>query len=584
MCGIICYYGSDNAVDYLTKGIKSLEYRGYDSFGCALENGDKINIYKNVGRIKDVLEDYSIDNKTSNKAIFHTRWATHGGIEKANSHPQIDCKGEIAVVHNGIIENWAHLKKGLPNHKFLSNTDTEIIPHMLEEYMKSDNNLMNAVQYTVKKLVGMSSFVVLHKDSPYLVAYKNGSPLVMGIANNGLFVSSDVPSLLNFTKKFVFLHNGDIVKFTKSDYNIENIFGKSYSREIETVNLDPINLGKGEYKHYMEKEIFEQPIFWKKFETIERKTFLNATEIICSSDNVFVIGSGSSYYAALIGSKMLLECGIQSFAVNGEEILDYANIIDDKSAFIVISQSGETADLLSILSFFPSIKKIGIVNVPTSSIARQMDVLLKMRAGVEKAVPSTKSFTSSLLIMNILSSLVEGNENAKELELKNANKEIYNFMVPSVLNAIDSVSEIMRNKECFILVGRGKNYLYALEGALKLKECTYIQAEALDLSGLKHGPLALINSNTWLLAILTNDVMQESLMNLQELKSRGAKIIGISPEYHELFDKFIRVPDMKSYSFLPILMVLQLIAYKVAVKKDINPDIPRNLAKSVTVR
>ena len=584
MCGIISYNGVDNAIPYLTRGIKALEYRGYDSFGCCIEDQGSMIVYKDVGRIDGVLKKYSIDQKNSNRAIFHTRWATHGGIEKKNSHPHTDCSGKIAVVHNGIIENWVHLKKGIDSHSFQSDTDTEIIPHMIEEYLKHNNDLIDAVKAVARKLVGMSSFVVMHADFPYMVAYKNGSPLVMGIGENGHFISSDVPSLIHFTNNFVFLHDGDLITFWNDRYEISNLFGKGYEYCIETVSMNPVNLEKGSHKHYMAKEIYEQPLIWKKFEEPDYENFKEASTLIMDSDKIYIIGSGSSYHAALFGSKLFLSKGILATAVNGEEIRDYSNVIDDKTVFIVISQSGETADLISSLSIFSNVRKIGIINVPSSSLARNVEILLNMKAGVEKAVPSTKSFTNSLIILNILADMVGVKESSIDNDLIIANNEIHNFLVPSVMNNIDYAAKTIYRMKSVFLAGRGNSYLFAMEGALKLKECTYIHSEALDLSGLKHGPLSLVDDNTWIISIVTKENMTESLMNIQELKSRGANIIGISPENSELFDIFIRVPNLKSYSFLPIIMVLQFLAYKVALLKNINPDMPRNLAKSVTVR
>lgn len=334
----------------------------------------------------------------------------------------------------------------------------------------------------------------------------------------------------------------------------------------------------------MEKEIFEQPRIWKSFETVRYDEYYEAANLIKNCNRIFLIGSGSSYHAAMYGAKLFIAQGIQAIAINGEEIVDYSKLIDDKSVFIVISQSGETADLISGLNKFTKIKKIGIINVPSSSIARNVNVLLKMRVGVEKAVPSTKSFTSTLLILNILAGIVNNSISATEKELLIANNELYNFLVPSVLKAIGSAAEIIHKMENLFIAGRNKCYIYSLEGALKLKECTYIHAEALDLSGLKHGTISLIDKNTWVIALLTKDTINESLMNIQELKARGAKIIGISPQNNELFDKFIRVLNLGEFSFMPIILSIQLLSYEIAIFKNINPDMPRNLAKSVTVR
>ena len=543
-----------------------------------------MNIFKDVGKIEEVIGKFSIETMESNRAMFHTRWATHGGIEKKNSHPHTDCTGKLAVVHNGIIENWAYLKKKMGSHNFQSDTDSEIISHMIEDYLKEDWNLVESVKSIAGKIIGLSSFVVVHKEFPYMVAYKNGSPLLIGIGKNGIFVSSDVPSLIGFTKNFVFLYDGDIVTFSEKDYEVINFFGNKNDHSIVNVDMNPQIIEKGNYKHFMEKEIFEQPAIWKKFETPNYVDFNLATNLLKNSDKIFTIGSGSSFYAAMYGAKLFLAQGVQAIAVNGEEILDYAKVIDDKSVFIVISQSGETADLISGLSKFTKTKKIGIINVPSSSIARNVDVLLKMRAGVEKAVPSTKSLTSSLLILNILSALMNDSITLMEKELITANNEIYNFLVPSVLSAIESSAEIIHKMNNVFIAGRNTCYTYSLEGALKLKECTYIHSEALDLSGLKHGSISLIDKDTWVIVILTKETMNESLMNVQELKARGARIIAVSPENHDLFDKFIRVPNLGFFNFMPIIMALQLLSYDVAIFKKINPDMPRNLAKSVTVR
>ena len=584
MCGIIGYYGKDNSVPYLVEGIRKLEYRGYDSFGCTLFENGKLNTYKDVGRIDDVILEYSIDKKTSSHGIFHTRWATHGGIEKKNSHPHTDCIGNISVVHNGIIENWVHLKRKLQSHIFISDTDTEVIPHLIEEHLQSDFNLLNAVKVVAKNIVGMSSFVVMHSQFDYIVAYKNGSPLVLGLGKNGNFVSSDVPSLLNFTNKFVYLQDGDIVKIGEDNYGISNIYRGETQHEIKTVNMNPIGLEKGRHEYYMEKEIFEQPTLWKKFEDYDKLEYSKISNLIKASDKIFIIGSGSSYYAAMYAARLFLKSGIQTFPVNGEELMDYANIIDEKSLFIVISQSGETADVIAGLLKFKNVRKIGIVNVPSSTIAREVEVLLKIRAGVEKAVPSTKSLSNSFIILTLLNSIINGTIKETEKQLVSSNMDIYNFIVPSVLSAIDSTAKTLLEQENVLVAGRQTAYILALEGALKLKECAYTHAEGIDLSGLKHGPLALVDDDMWTIAIVLKENIHESLMNVQEIKSRGGKIIGISTSSNELFDIYIKIPDLGPFTFMPVLMVFQFLSFKLARLKGLNPDMPRNLAKSVTVR
>lgn len=584
MCGIIAYSGRDDAIPYLIEGIKELEYRGYDSFGCVFENDDGLQILKDVGTVSKVLEEIGIDRYSAKRGIFHTRWATHGGISSKNAHPISDCSGDIAVVHNGIIENWEELRSQLTEHTFRSDTDTEVISHLIEDKMHSGSSLKESVISVGNLITGSSSFVVIRKGSSEMVAYKKGSPLVLAIGENGIFVSSDVPSVLKYTRKVVYLHDGDIVVFSDSDYEITDNSDADLLHEVVEVNLDLNQTSKGEYAYYMEKEILEQPSLWMTFEKYPADTILNAAHMIKSCRRLFLVASGSSFYAAKYGAMKLRQSGIDSLALQPQELESHSLLMSGKDVVILISQSGETADLISTLPLIENNKKIGIINVEGSKIATTVDLLLKMNAGPEKGVAATKTMTSTMFILTLLTYAVQDQYAIGMERLKAFNKSVYNFIVPSVMESIEKVSDLLYTMNDVFFVGRGSSYVLAQEGALKMKEISYLHAEAIDLATMKHGPLALVSKGTKVVTVVGNGDMKDSLYNLEEIRSRGAEIIGISESRSSVFDRFLRTPELSEFSFAPALMVMQLLAYKVAVKKGLDPDKPRNLAKSVTVK
>ena len=582
MCGIIGYAGNDNAIPYLLTGIKDLEYRGYDSFGIGFIQDNKIIIKKDIEKIDNVITKYRLYEYSSNIGIAHTRWATHGKIEQRNAHPITDCNNEIAVVHNGMIENWDKLKKSLKNHRFVSDTDTEVIAHLVEEKLHNGKSLLDSVSEIFNILEGSSSFVILSLKNKEIVAVKKGSPLVFGIGKNGYFISSDIPSIIRFTKKVIYLTDGDIVLFNKDHYEIKNVLKNDVIHEIHEVDLDINDAEKGRYKYFMEKEIFEQLKLWSKFEDYDTNKLKECISLIKDSKKVYIIGAGSSYYASLFGAMLLRSEGIDSIAIEPQDLENYSRVIKKEDLFIIVSQSGETYDIINVMPLIKENKKIGIINVEGSTLSRLVDIFIKMDAGIEKAVAATKSMMNTMIIFTILYSCISGKDFKRDLKLLNLNK--YNMIVPSVEEILEKVSSHLATENEIYYTGRDYAFPLALEGALKMKEISYIHAEAINLSTIKHGPLALISNNSSIIAIVTPESEKIAINNLEELKARGAYIIGISQRPLEQFDVFIRTVDGGIFSYAPILFILQLLAYKVAVKKGLDPDKPRNLAKSVTVK
>ncbi|MCW1294058.1 MAG: glutamine--fructose-6-phosphate transaminase (isomerizing) [Candidatus Parvarchaeota archaeon] len=585
MCGIIAYAGKDNAVPYLVDGIRNLEYRGYDSAGCALDGGDRLIIDKDVGSVNGVIRDYNLEQLQSSRGIFHTRWATHGGVSRENAHPLSDCSGDIAVVHNGIIENWEDIKASLKGHRFSSETDTEVLPHLIEEGINNGLSFKDAVKSAAMKLKGSSSFVVLNRREKDMIAVKKGSPLVVGLGEKGNFVSSDVQSFLRYTNRVIYLHDNDLVVFSDSGYTVENLLDPSIMHNVDVVELDYRSAEKGKFEHYMLKEIYEQVNLVDFFIDRNKEDIEKAASLIKKSSRVYFVGSGTSYHASLYGARLLRKLGVDAVAVQGQELENYDKIRKPSDVFVIISQSGETSDIISNMNYMAGNKKIGIINVEGSNLTGAVDVLIPMGVGVEKAVAATKSFTASLVIIRLIGAYLSDSIDSTMNDLKLLKLDIYNLNVPSVIGAIEKASDRLSNDKTIIFTGAEDGFILSLEGALKMKEVSYIHAEAFDSSAIKHGPLALIEEGTDVIAAVTNESRDIISYGLEEMKARGAHIIGISEERNgRLFDEFIKSVPAKSFDFYPILMILQMLAYKTAVKRGLDPDKPRNLAKSVTVK
>ncbi len=581
MCGIIAYIGSSDCVPYLISGIKKLEYRGYDSFGCAFRTSDGLQIFKSTRTIEDGVRENNIDKIISKTGFFHTRWATNGRINEINAHPQLDCTSKIAIVHNGIVENAQELKAHLDKHRFISETDTEVIPHLIEERMKSGISFYRATVMAATSIAGMSSFVAIHSELNEMVAVKNGSPLILAIDRSGYFISSDIPSILDKTNKVIYLSDGDVVYLTESGYSIENICNIENKHEVVLVSSDSSNKEISNYSHLMIKEIFEQLSIWKVLPESVISAIKNALSYIKKSERVYFVGSGSSYHVSLYGSMMFRKCGKDSVAIQPQEIPDFKNIMRSNDIVIIVSQSGETADIIYYLKQIPKHMKIGIINVEQSYIASSVDLLIPMSVGTERAVAATKSVSNSLMIVTYIYLFLSGSTGFLERDAHLLEFNKFNLTVPSIESKIEEIAELLKGENHLFITGTEEGYILAMEGALKLKEVTYIHAEALDLVALKHGPLAMIEEGTKVIAIISSESYAR---NVDELKVRGATIIGISEKRYQEFDYFIRTVPAGIFSFAPVLFILQLLSYDIAVKRGLNPDKPRNLAKSVTVR
>ncbi len=584
MCGIIGYNGKENSIPLILEGIKNLEYRGYDSFGCAFDGkSGNIEIRKDAGRINKIITDYAIDQESSTRGIAHTRWATHGEVTKENAHPLTDCTGKIAVVHNGIIENFEELKNSLPQHTFSSSTDTEVLPHLIEEEMKKGSSFEDAVISTASKIKGFSSFVAMNAGSDNIIAVKSGSPLVLGINDKGVFVSSDVPSFLKHTNKVIYLFDGDIISINKDGFKVlkSNNEGK---HKVHLVNFSASDVDKGNYKHFMLKEIMEQQKLIFKLVNSDLSFLREVGNAVSIAKKIYLVGSGTSFHVALLTANLFRDLGREAVAIQPQDIYNYSKIIGKDDIFILISQSGETMDMIEALPLIKENKKIGILNTEGSSLSNSVDYFVNINAGHEKGVAATKTFTMSAVYSFLIAMFSAGEEKEASNDLNLLNINLYNLFVPSVYDTIKKVAVELKTKDSVFYLGRGNDYIAAMEAALKMKEISYIHAEAIDSTTFKHGPLALISKGVYSVALVSDRFKDMEINNLKEIKARNGKIIGIANENMDVFDVFIRSQPAGIFSFVPQVIISQLLAYYVSISKHIDPDHPRNLAKAVTTK
>lgn len=588
MCGIFAYKGNrDNAAEIVIEGLKKLEYRGYDSWGIAYKNKAGIVVEKRVGKIGE-LDLETISLPTSNVAIGHTRWATHGGVTEKNAHPHCNEDHSIVVVHNGIIENFRELKDRLieKGHKFQSETDTEVVAHLVEEYM--EEGFEEAVKKAVKELKGRYAVLVMSKDSDKIIAARNGSPLIAGKGKDEFFIASDIPAFLKYTREVMYLDDNQIVVLNNVPKFYDLRTGEKVTKRIVTINWSPEMAEKGEYPHFMIKEIMEQK------ETIIRAINQDENEIMKLADEInkgfgtYLVGCGTAGKVCLAASYIFSHVAKKHINVSvGSEFPSYQHFIRQGSLVIAVSQSGETADTLEAIEVAKKkgAKVLSIVNVEGSTMDREADFTLRIKAGPEKAVASTKATTAQLAILTLLayacdSRLSEG----RKLLIETASK-INDMLNPRYEKHIEKLAERLKGVESMYVIGKAENYAMALESAIKLQEVSYIHAEGFAGGELKHGPIALISSGTPCIVLVANDeTRQDILSNAIEIKSRGGYIIGVSPENHEIFDFWIRVPDAGNASPIVNIIPVQILAYKLALMHQNNPDMPRNLAKSVTVK
>ena len=607
MCGIVGYIGGKQATTLLVDGLKRLEYRGYDSAGVSLMNGNGLETRKAKGKIA-MLEKAIVANPIHGMiGIAHTRWATHGPPNECNAHPHHDCKGRISVVHNGIIENYGPLRAMLKKtgHVFVSDTDTEVLAHLIEAAF--DGNLENAVVDALALVEGTYGIAVISADDPdKIVAARKGSPLLIGIGEGENYVASDVAAILAHTRQVVYLDDGEMAVLTRDGYTVSDLYQQKVNKGVSRIEWDLDQIEKGGFAHFMLKEIMEQPQTIENTmrgrlvtdEGFSKLGGLNLTmDELQNLDQIIITACGTSWHSALIGELMIEEHARIRCEVEYASEFRYRNpIVTDKTLCVVISQSGETADTLAAMREAKrrGAKTLGLVNQVGSTIAREDDGGIYLHAGPEIGVASTKAFTSQVIALALLTlklgrirnmSVVQGREIAQAMEALPG-------QIQSILDRakeVEKIAEAFHDATNFLYLGRGYNFPVALEGALKLKEISYIHAEGYPAAEMKHGPIALIDADMPVVFIAPHDsVFDKVVSNVQEVKARGGRVIAITsrdePSLEGKIDYEFRIPqtiDMLN----PVLAAipLQLLAYYIAAKRGLNVDQPRNLAKSVTV-
>lgn len=595
------------ASDFLIEGLSKLEYRGYDSAGIAVINNGNVEIRKHKGRLSNLVDELKSNSADGTIGIGHTRWATHGEPSDVNSHPHQTSKGDITVVHNGIIENYNELTKWLKSegYEFKSATDTEVIPNLIHYYY--DGNLFEAVVKATEKLEGSYALgVVCGQEPDKIVAVRKDSPLIVGIGENESFIASDIPAVLNYTRDIYLLEDNEFVVLTNDKVEVFEANGERINKEIYKVTWNEDSAEKGGYDSFMLKEIHEQPKAMR--DTMSGKVSLNekvnlgdfklTVDELENIDRIYIIACGTAYNAGLIGKVAIEDLARIPVEVAIASEFRYRNpIVTNKTLIVTLSQSGETADTLAVLRDAKKIgaKTLAITNVVGSSISREADSVIYTMAGPEIAVASTKAYTTQAVIMNLLGMYLadlKGLLNPEEeAEIKNSLLELPS-KIEEVLEKKEQIYEIAKlvaNERDLFYLGRDVDYALAIEGALKIKEIAYIHSEAYAGGELKHGTIALIEPGTKIIALLTQtNLMDKMISNIREVKSRGAEIIGVAYENQDLdlsiFDEVIRIPQI-SKRIAPVLgaVVLQLLAYYVAAERGCDIDKPRNLAKSVTV-
>ena len=612
MCGIVAYLGDKSAYDVIIKGLQRLEYRGYDSAGIALHNDSSLNVFKQKGKVADLQKHVEKEDISGHIGIGHTRWATHGLPNNTNAHPHCSGDEEIALVHNGIIENYAVLKEELTSrgHVFKSETDTEVLVHLIEDIKKENNcDLFDAVRIALNEVVGAYAIVVIDTKNPKeLIAARKSSPLVIGLGDGEYFLASDATPIVEYTKNVVYLDDGEIARISIADgLSLKTIQNKNKTPYIQELEMHLEALEKGGYEHFMLKEIYEQPQSIK--DSMRGRLKVNKSMVglggvkdfddkILAANRLIFVACGTSWHAGLVGEYLFEEIARIPVEVEYASEFRYRNpIINSNDVVIAISQSGETADTLAAIKLAKERNAtiIGICNVVGSSISRETDCGSYTHAGPEIGVASTKAFTAQVTVLTLMALMVGkkkgtiANERFNRLLIElNAIPE----KLESVLKqdeAIEKIAKIYHKADNALYLGRGINFPLALEGALKLKEISYIHAEGYPAAEMKHGPIALIDEEMPVFVIATQDSSYEKIVsNIQEVKARKGKIIAIvtegDKEVKAIADHVIEIPKTDEL-LVPLLATvpLQLLSYHIAVMRGCNVDQPRNLAKSVTV-
>ncbi len=592
MCSIIgCLHSNTNldVADVIVESMGKMEYRGYDSVGIATLNDDKILLKKGVGRVSVVNQKLSLNKLKGKIGIGHTRWATHGNVTESNAHPHVCARSEIAVVHNGIIENHLDLKNQLKSHGviFKSNTDTEVIPNLLSSILEEKNTIKDTIIKTISKLTGQYSFIAMLKDKT-LIGVKNHEPLILGLGPNGYFLSSDILGFAKYVHEIIYLDDEQFVIVNPSGYSIYDFSGNSINPILIKIPKTFETVDKRNYDHFTIKEIHEQTVTILQSGTQSLNEFEIFYNILKNSKRIYITGSGTSYHSALVAKYLFPKItGISVEPIMSSEMKFFEECFDEQTTLIAISQSGESADVLNAVKFAKekNSRILSIVNTTTSSLVKASDSFIGLNCGYEVGVAATKSFTSQLVI---LYRLLEKFDPTQKIS---SQLNLVVTAISEILNAQKSIIDIsnkLKEIDHLYILGRGVHYPIAKEGALKIKELSYIHAEGIATGELKHGPLALIDESTYVIVInpKDNDLTHiDNLSNASEIKSRGAKIIGISNEYDQIYDYWLPLPKVPKI-FYPLIetVLFQLIAYHLSIKKGNDPDYPRNLAKCVTVK
>ena len=608
MCGIVGYIGPDQAAPFLLEGLSKLEYRGYDSAGIAVFDGNRIHVTKSVGRLNVLAKQVEISPLQGSLGIGHTRWATHGRPSDANSHPHTDCSGKFVVVHNGIIENYMYLKEQLiaKGHKFTSETDTEVVAHLIEECY--DGDFEAAVKQVLEQIEGSYALVFMCQDEPgKLICTKQDNPLVIGLGEGENFIASDIPAIISRTRKTYILSDGEMAIVTADSVWVMNRQGIPVTKKVFEVNWDAEAAEKGGYEHFMIKEIYEQPKAIRETMTsrvAKDNSGIAFEELNWTKDDVApikkiaIVACGTAYHAGIVGKYLIENLARIPVEVDVASEFRYRSpLIDEQTLAIVISQSGETLDTLAALKEAKNLgaRTLAVTNVVGSSIARESDQVIYTWAGPEIAVASTKAYTTQLVVMAMLAvymGAIKGTLAAEKVqELCHALRELpaQAYELLEDVEPIKTFAQQYGFNEDVFFIGRSLDYAVALEGSLKLKEISYIHAEAYAAGELKHGTLALIIEGVPVIALATQqDVYEKTLSNIKEVKARDAVVIGVGLKGDQQLEKYVDhtifIPATNKF-LTPILSVipLQLLAYYAAVTRGCDVDKPRNLAKSVTV-
>ena len=612
MCGIVGYIGNKDAVSILIKGLKRLEYRGYDSAGIACIKEEDIQVFKTKGKVNDLENMITEDLKLSHIGIGHTRWATHGPPNQVNAHPHFSGDGNLALIHNGIIENYAAIKSALETkgHKFISDTDTEVLVHLIEDIISNEKiSLFEAVRVALDEIIGAYAIIVIQKGrTDEFVAARKGSPLVIGVGRNEYYVASDATPIVEYTNNVIYLQDGHIARINKNDnIEIKNIKNKNITPYIQELKLNIGAIEKGGFNHFMLKEIYEQPnsiqdTMRGRIDPITKDIklggILEYQQKIVNANRIIIVACGTSWHAGLIGEYIIEDFARIPVEVEYASEFRYRNpIINSNDIVLAISQSGETADTLAAINLAKEKGAIilGICNVVGSSIARLTHAGIYTHAGPEIGVASTKAFTTQVIVLILMAlkiSQKNGNLTVSDYHQLIRELELIPSKVKEVLKINKQIEKIafeFKNAANFLYLGRGYNFPVALEGALKLKEISYIHAEGYPAAEMKHGPIALIDDKMPIVVIATKKGNYEKVIsNIQEVKARGGRIIAIVNKgdevVNDIVDYSIEIPNSPD-ELSPLLtnIPLQLLSYHIAVLRGCNVDQPRNLAKSVTV-